>query len=242
VVASKELGRRSVKERWADVWSSWQEAEDVRELERRVIKRTLESAMVVELELVLGARPYGRSPGRRGYRNGSRTRALCTGAGLIPDLRVPRATGAEYRPTVLTAYQRRARETRAAIRDMDFEGLATRRIGPILEQLFGRPVSAATVSTLTRQVEAEVRAFHRRPLPGTCRFLFLDGVVVSSRHGHKRSTLITTNTAFSDWGNILYNTTIAAAIADRLVENSEAFLLGGDSLRKANKPSDPPAD
>ena len=50
------------------------------------------------------------------------------------------------------------------------------------------------------------------------------------------------NTAFSDWGNILYNTTIAAAIADRLVENSEIFLLGGDSLRKANKPSNPPAD
>jgi len=39
------------------------------------------------------------------------------------------------------------------------------------------------------------------------------------------------NTAFSDWGNILYNTTIATAIADRLVENSEIFLLGGRSLR-----------
>jgi DNA replication protein DnaC len=38
---------------------------------------------------------------------------------------------------------------------------------------------------------------------------------------------------FSEWGNILYNTTIATAIADRLVENSEIFLLGGDSLRKA---------
>jgi IstB-like ATP binding protein len=37
--------------------------------------------------------------------------------------------------------------------------------------------------------------------------------------------------AFSDWGNILYNTTIATAIADRLVENSEIFLLGGDCLR-----------
>jgi DNA replication protein DnaC len=33
--------------------------------------------------------------------------------------------------------------------------------------------------------------------------------VISTRHGHKRSTLITTNTTFSDWGNILYNTTIA---------------------------------
>ncbi len=59
--------------------------------------------------------------------------------------------------------------------------------------------------------------------------------VISTRHSHHRSTLITTNTAFSDWGNILHNTTIATAIADRLVENSEIFLLGGESLRKNNK-------
>ncbi len=49
------------------------------------------------------------------------------------------------------------------------------------------------------------------------------------------------NTPFSDWGNILFNTTIATAIADRLVENSEIFLLGGPSLRKPKNP-DSPAD
>lgn len=59
--------------------------------------------------------------------------------------------------------------------------------------------------------------------------------VISTRHAHRRSTIITTNTAFSEWGNILHNTTIATAIADRLVENSEIFLLGGESLRKGNK-------
>jgi DNA replication protein DnaC len=66
--------------------------------------------------------------------------------------------------------------------------------------------------------------------------------VISTRHSRKRSTLITTNTSFSDWGNILYNTTIATAIADRLVENSEIFLLAGDSLRKTNKNPNPPAE
>jgi len=55
--------------------------------------------------------------------------------------------------------------------------------------------------------------------------------VVSTRHARKRSTLMTTNSAFSERGNILHNTTIA----DRLVENSEIFLLGGESLRKAQK-------
>jgi len=41
--------------------------------------------------------------------------------------------------------------------------------------------------------------------------------------------------------NSLFNTTIATAIADRLVENSEVFLLGGESLRKAQKTPAPPA-
>jgi DNA replication protein DnaC len=66
--------------------------------------------------------------------------------------------------------------------------------------------------------------------------------VISTRHSLKRSTIITTNTPFSDWGNILFNTTIATAIADRLVENSEIFLLGGDGMRKASRNSSPPEE
>lgn len=66
--------------------------------------------------------------------------------------------------------------------------------------------------------------------------------VVSARHSQKRSTMITTNTTFSDWGNILHNTTIAAAIADRLVENSEIFLLGGASVRNPQQHSNPPVE
>ncbi|MBL8230556.1 MAG: ATP-binding protein [Bryobacterales bacterium] len=55
--------------------------------------------------------------------------------------------------------------------------------------------------------------------------------VISTRHSKKKSTIITTNTPFSEWGNILHNTTIATAIADRLVENSEVLLLQGPSMR-----------
>lgn len=59
--------------------------------------------------------------------------------------------------------------------------------------------------------------------------------VISTRYAERRSTVITTNSPFSDWGNILFNTTIATAIADRLVENSQIFLLGGPSIRKPKK-------
>lgn len=66
--------------------------------------------------------------------------------------------------------------------------------------------------------------------------------VISARHSQKRSTIITTNTTFSDWGNVLHNSTIAAAIADRLVENSEIFLLGGASVRNPQQHSNPPVE
>jgi DNA replication protein DnaC len=61
--------------------------------------------------------------------------------------------------------------------------------------------------------------------------------VISTRHAERRSTVLTTNSPFSEWGNVLFNTTIATAIADRLVENSEIFLLGGPSIRKPKKES-----
>jgi len=59
--------------------------------------------------------------------------------------------------------------------------------------------------------------------------------VISTRHSQKRSVILTTNTPFADWGKILYNTTIATAIADRLIENSQVLLLGGPSFRKEKK-------
>jgi DNA replication protein DnaC len=59
--------------------------------------------------------------------------------------------------------------------------------------------------------------------------------VISTRHAEHKSTVITTNSPFSEWGNILFNTTIATAIADRLIENSQVFLLGGPSIRKPKK-------
>jgi DNA replication protein DnaC len=54
--------------------------------------------------------------------------------------------------------------------------------------------------------------------------------VISARHQHK-STVITT-LPFADWGKVFDSTTVATAIADRLVYNSEVLILGGESYRR----------
>jgi DNA replication protein DnaC len=58
--------------------------------------------------------------------------------------------------------------------------------------------------------------------------------VISARH-ERKSTIITTNRPFAQWGEIFDNTTVATAIADRLVYNSEILILEGSSYRKRMK-------
>jgi DNA replication protein DnaC len=58
--------------------------------------------------------------------------------------------------------------------------------------------------------------------------------VISQRHETK-STAITTNLPFADWGKIFDSTTVATAIADRLVYNSQVFILERPSYRKRTK-------
>ncbi len=58
--------------------------------------------------------------------------------------------------------------------------------------------------------------------------------VISARHQVK-STLLTTNLSFADWGNVFDSTTVATAIADRLVHNSEVLIFGGESYRRKQK-------
>ena len=61
--------------------------------------------------------------------------------------------------------------------------------------------------------------------------------VISQRH-ERKSTLITTNLPFADWGTIFDSTTVATAIADRLVYNSEVLILEGSSYRKRSRKAD----
>lgn len=58
--------------------------------------------------------------------------------------------------------------------------------------------------------------------------------VFSKRH-KQGSTIVTTNLPFAEWGKVFDSTTIAAAVADRLVFNSEVIILGGPGYRRKFK-------
>jgi len=114
-------------------------------------------------------------------RNGSYRRHLLSELGDI-ELAVPRTR--RFAPIdVLRAYARRPAQVDRMILSCFVLGLATRKVGEALLPILGRPISPTTVSTVAKQLDALVAAFHARPLKQRYRVLMLDGVVLSRKTG-----------------------------------------------------------
>ena len=114
-------------------------------------------------------------------RNGSYRRHLLTELGEI-ELAVPRTR--RFTPVaVVRAYARRAEQLDRMILACFVLGLSVRKVSEALLPILGRPISPATVSTLAKQLDAVVAAFHARSLRERYRVVMLDGVVLARKTG-----------------------------------------------------------
>jgi len=152
---------------------------DLTAASREHLRWLLERTMETEVTQRLGAERYGRSATRTDWRNGYRERDLVTELGLLKGLRVPRSRQGSYQPEAFARYQRRQPLVNRLILEMFVAGVATRRVGEVLEALLGECPSATTVSRIAKQLDERVRQFHARPLQDRWRFLVLDGVCMS---------------------------------------------------------------
>ena len=146
---------------------------------REHLRWLMERTMETEITKRLGADRYGRSESRCDWRNGYRERDLVTELGLLRGLRVPRCRKGRYQPEVFGRYQRRQPLVNRLMLEMFVAGVATRRVGEVLEALLGECPSATTVSRIAKALDERVREFHQRPLHDRWRFLLLDGVRMS---------------------------------------------------------------
>ncbi len=177
MVTIKALDELRPEDLWREVRPEPDEFwNDFREKQRRLVKTLLEGALEEELTVLLEAARYRRTETRQGYRNGFYERDLVTQYGIVTGLRVPRRRAGEAEHSVFSGYQRRQAQVDLLIRDVFLAGVATRRVGEVLEGLLGTPVSAQTVSRVARSLDREVERFHRAPLSDDLLYLFLDGV------------------------------------------------------------------
>ena len=132
-------------------------------------------AMVIERADALGAEPYQRSEQRRGHANGFKPKTLRTRLGEVP-VKVPQVRGdVDFYPTALDKGPQTERALHLAVAEMYIQGVSTRRVEPILQQLVGHGISSTSVSNAAAELDETLAAWRDRPLDGQpCPYLILD--------------------------------------------------------------------
>jgi putative transposase len=140
---------------------------------RALLETTVQQVLEVEMDEAIGASKSERTGERRGYRSGYYGRKLTTRIGTL-ELRVPQDRGGLFRTEVFGRYQRSEKALLLALAEMYVQGVSTRKVRAITEELCGHGFSASSVSAVTVQLDQELERFMKRPLSEEYAYLILD--------------------------------------------------------------------
>ncbi len=147
----------------------------------QAIETLMNEAMKLERADVLQAAPYERTDERRGYGNGFKPKTVKSRLGRL-ELQVPQTRGVEFYPSTLERGERSERALKLALAEMYVQGVSTRKVKKITQELCGLDVSSADVSRATALLDEELEAWRNRPL-GRVPYLILDARYEKVRHG-----------------------------------------------------------
>ena len=143
------------------------------DLLKRLMREALEEILDGEMTEAIGAAPAERSPARIGYRAGYYTRGLVTRIGKL-ELRVPRDRDGRFSTELFERYQRSEKALVSALAEMYVQGVSTRKVKAITEELCGHSFSASTISQINKKLDATLKKFAQRKLDEPYPYLILD--------------------------------------------------------------------
>jgi len=143
------------------------------DLLKSLVKEALDQMLQAEMTEFLGAAPGERSEGRGGYRSGYYGRGLITRVGKI-ELRVPRDRSGEFSTALFERFQRSEKALVSALAEMYVQGVSTRKVKAITEELCGHSFSASVISSINKGLDETLTKFARRKLTDDYPYLILD--------------------------------------------------------------------
>ena len=146
----------------------------------KLVEAVLNQVLEAQVTESLGADRHERSEARQGYRNGYRPRTLFTRVGPVT-LQVPQTRDGSFSTDIFKRYQRSEQAFVLALMEMVVQGVSTRKVSAITEELCGASFSKSTVSALCAGLEPRVRAFNERRLEGEFPFVLVDALFIKSR-------------------------------------------------------------
>ncbi|MBE3519257.1 MAG: IS256 family transposase [Firmicutes bacterium] len=149
----------------------------------RLVEQVVNQILEAQVTEQLKAAPYERTEERQGYRNGHRPRLLKSRVGEL-NLQVPRVRKGGFSTDLFERYQRSEQALLLAMVEMVVNGVSTRKVRAVVEELCGTEFSRSTVSELCKRLDEIVREWNERDLSERLYpFLVVDAMVIRVRKG-----------------------------------------------------------
>jgi transposase-like protein len=150
----------------------------LREIVRAVMQEMLEAEMTDALQAEKGE----RTATRLGYRSGYYSRTLVTRVGKL-ELRVPQDRDGRFSTELFERYQRSEQALVATLAEMYVQGVSTRKVKAITEELCGHSFSASAISAINKRLDEGLAQFASRRLEEPFPYLILDARYEKVREG-----------------------------------------------------------
>ena len=147
---------------------------------RPAVEELLNKTMLTERSRALGAQPYERTEDRVGYANGFKDKTFQSRLGEL-HLRIPQTRGIVFYPKSLEKGCRSEIALKLAVAEMYVQGVSTRKVAKITEELCGYELSSTEVSRIAKNLDESLREFRNRPLE-EYPFVILDAKYLKIRH------------------------------------------------------------
>ena len=149
---------------------------------KEVVRAALQEALEQEMTDALGAAKGERTAQRIGYRSGYYERTLITRVGKL-ELRVPQDRDGRFSTELFERYQRSEQALVSTLAEMYVQGVSTRKVKKITEELCGHSFSASAISAINKRLDETLKAFARRRLEEPFAYLILDAKYEKVREG-----------------------------------------------------------
>ena len=140
----------------------------------KIVERVLQELLEAEMTEHIGAAPHERTNARKGHRNGYKPRTLRTRVGTL-NLLVPQDRESTFSTRLFSRYQRNEKALVLALMEMYVEGVSTRKVKEVTEELCGTTFSKSLISSLAGSLDSELSAWRNRRLEAEAYpYLFVD--------------------------------------------------------------------
>lgn len=148
-----------------------------------LMEKILNAFLQAESEEQIGASKHQRTQERTDYRNGIRERPLVTRIGRLT-LQVPRHRDVPFVSLIFDNYQRSEAALLSTMVEMVVQGVSTRKVSNVVEELCGNSFSKSTVSELCKRLDETVQQFQNRSLTNIYPFVITDAKYLKVRENH----------------------------------------------------------